>query len=289
MHVRNEQKFNEVSTVPESYTEIWGMLTYARRENIHEDSIMSLKLAKTEARDLFRTRLLRRWSSLWHYLVTTDGWEAVFLLALYFVLRWDERLRGISVVMLASSAISLVVLLSFRQGARHFRFRILYDIARKSYSVGQYDFLFGPNSRLVGMDTSLLCLPFLSFYVLLFPFGIAFSIWFYSAYDETAHPFWQKVGSFGYHLLGKVVLRRLFPEETAGDETARIDVDGKQGNKEQDRGSYDRLGFLFWSKCIVTVLALLFLFPCIVVIAVTAFFFAIPIPFICDSCRNVCE
>lgn len=132
------------------------MLTYARRENIHEDSIMSLKLAKTEARDLFRTRLLRRWSSLWHYLVTTDGWEAVFLLALYFVLRWNERLRGISVVMLASSAISLVVLLSFRQGARHFRFRILYDIARKSYSVGQYDFLFGPNSRLVGMDTSLL-------------------------------------------------------------------------------------------------------------------------------------
>lgn len=343
LHVHNQYsvcKNRERFTATESCFESWGMRTYARRENIHEDSSMSLEEAKAEAQELSRTRLLRRWSSHWHYLVTTDCWEAVFLLALYFILRWDERLRGISVVMLSSSVISLIVLLSFRKGAQHFRIRVWLDIARKSYSIGQYNLLFGPHLKLVGMDTYLLCRPFLPLYILLFPFGIAFAMWFYPVYDEdTSHPFWQKVGSFVFHLLGKPCLRRVFPGEIDGQEAALnseqcvernekqdsqatngfvrsvFGVEGVLQNKdlifsaqhtatlpttvpldnatheEQDEGLRGRIGTVFLLNCFVSVLvhvlrfiALLLLFLCIVVIAVVAFLFAIPIALITLLC-----
>jgi len=140
-------------------------------------------------------RLTKRWLNV----VNSEYWEAVLLIVLYFILRWFPTLRGIAVVILASSCVSIINELIFRYGALYLRIHTWDMLSKESrYDMGS-DMINGVWGSMGGLLISIAFVPFLPIYIVAMPFVIIYALVKYRRpKDKNISIFWFKIGAFFY-------------------------------------------------------------------------------------------
>jgi len=220
-------------------------------------------------------RLTKRWLNV----VNSEYWEAVLLIVLYFILRWFPTLRGIAVVILASSCVSIINELIFRYGALYLRIHTWDMLSKESrYDMGS-DMINGVWGSMGGLLISIAFVPFLPIYIVAMPFVIIYALVKYRRpKDKNISIFWFKIGAFfytnfvsEYHEMISVVSESggeqfdAFEEWAPPTEAADEDMDG---DGEEDEEAKETLSWVmekifssvYYMPLIPVVFFLLFMF-----------------------------